>query len=102
MKIILDNLEPNLVQNLRYQAEQHGRTLETELKLILTQAVTKNVRENSQEQTLIPLEILAAQVKDSLDNTGYNSHEQIINLIQDVKREIAEEHLLKAQHRNEL
>ncbi|MBE9259143.1 hypothetical protein [Dolichospermum sp. LEGE 00246] len=102
MKIILDNLEPSLVENLRYQAEQHGRTLETELKLILTQAVTKNVRENSQEQTLIPLEILAAQVKDSLDNTGYNSHEQIINLIQDVKREIAEEHLLKAQHRNEL
>ena len=102
MKIILDNLEPNLVENLRYQAEQHGRTLETELKLILTQAVTKNVRENSQEQTLIPLEILAAQVKDSLDNTGYDSHEQIINLIQDVKREIAEEHLLKAQHRNEL
>lgn len=102
MKIILDNLEPNLVENLRYQAEQHGRTLESELKLILTQAVTKNVRENSQEQTLIPLEILAAQVKDSLDNTGYNSHEQIINLIQDVKREIAEEHLLKAQHRNEL
>ena len=102
MKIILDNLEPSLVENLRYQAEQHGRTLETELKLILTQAVTKNVRENSQEQTLIPLEILAAQVKDSLDNTGYNSHEQIINLIQDVKREISEEHLLKAQHRNEL
>ena len=102
MKIILDNLEPSLVENLRYQAEQHGRTLETELKLILTQAVTKNVRENSQEQTLIPLEILAAQVKDSLDNTGYDSHEQIINLIQDVKREIAEEHLLKAQHRNEL
>ena len=102
MKIILDNLEPSLVENLRYQAEQHGRTLETELKLILTQAVTKNVQENSQEQTLIPLEILAAQVKDSLDNTGYDSHEQIINLIQDVKREIAEEHLLKAQHRNEL
>ncbi|KHG41437.1 hypothetical protein OA07_11395 [Aphanizomenon flos-aquae 2012/KM1/D3] len=41
MKIILDNLEPSLVENLRYQAEQHGRTLETELKLILTQAVTK-------------------------------------------------------------
>jgi plasmid stability protein len=102
MKIILDNLEPNLVQNLRYQAEQHGRTLETELKLILTQAVTKNVRENSQEQTLIPLEILAAQVKESLDNKGYHSHEQIIDLVQDVKREMAEEHLLKAQHDNEL
>ncbi|MFM6223987.1 MAG: FitA-like ribbon-helix-helix domain-containing protein, partial [Dolichospermum sp.] len=51
MKIILDNLEPNLVENLRYQAEQHGRTLETELKLILTQAVTKNLQENFQEQT---------------------------------------------------
>ena len=102
MKIILDNLEPSLVENLRYQAEQHGRTLETELKLILTQAVTKNVRENSQEQTLIPLEILAAQVKESLDNTGYHSHEQIIDLVQDVKREMAEEHLLKAQHDNEL
>ncbi|MGB3421676.1 MAG: hypothetical protein WBA52_14840 [Dolichospermum sp.] len=102
MKIILDNLEPNLVENLRYQAEQHGRTLETELKLILTQAVTKNVRENSQEQTLIPLEILAAQVKESLDNQGYHSHEQIIDLVQDVKREMAEEHLLKAQHDNEL
>jgi plasmid stability protein len=102
MKIILDNLEPNLVENLRYLAEQHGRTLETELKLILTQAVTKNVRENSQEQTLIPLEILAAQVKESLDNKGYHSHEQIIDLVQDVKREMAEEHLLKAQHDNEL
>ncbi|AFW95070.1 MULTISPECIES: hypothetical protein [Nostocales] len=102
MKIILDNLEPNLVENLRYQAEQHGRTLETELKLILTQAVTKNPQENFQEQTLIPLEILAAQVKESLDNTGYNSHEQIIDLIQDVKKEMAEEHLLKAHHHNEL
>ncbi|MFM5945531.1 MAG: hypothetical protein ACKO9G_19565, partial [Dolichospermum sp.] len=76
--------------------------LETELKLILTQAVTKNLQENFQEQTLIPLDILAAQVKESLDNTGYNSHEQIIDLIQDVKREMAEEHLLKAQNRNEL
>ncbi len=102
MKIILDNLEPNLVKNLRYQAEQHGRTLETELKLILTQAVTKNIPDNFQQQTLIPLEILAAQVKESLDNTGYNSYEQIIDLIQDVKREMAEEHLLKAQHHNEL
>ncbi|MFM6010391.1 MAG: FitA-like ribbon-helix-helix domain-containing protein [Dolichospermum sp.] len=102
MKIILDNLEPNLVENLRYQAEQHGRTLETELKLILTQAVTKNLQENFQEQTLIPLEILAAQVKESLDNQGYHSHEQIIDLVQDVKREMAEEHLLKAQNRNEL
>ncbi|MFN9171779.1 MAG: hypothetical protein ACK58B_14680, partial [Dolichospermum sp.] len=85
-----------------YQAEQHGRTLETELKLILTQAVTKNLQENFQEQTLIPLEILAAQVKESLDNQGYHSHEQIIDLVQDVKREMAEEHLLKAQHDNEL
>lgn len=102
MKIILDNLEPNLVENLRYQAEQHGRTLETELKLILTQAVTKNLQENFQEQTLIPLEILAAQVKESLDNQGYHSHKQIIDLVQDVKREMAEEHLLKAQHDNEL
>lgn len=102
MKIILDNLEPNLVENLRYQAEQHGRILETELKLILTQAVTKNIQENFQEQTLIPLEILAAQVKESLDNQGYHSHEQIIDLVQDVKREMAEEHLLKAQHDNEL
>lgn len=102
MKIILDNLEPNLVENLRYQAEQHGRTLETELKLILTQAVTKNLQENFQEQTLIPLEILAAQVKESLDNKGYHSHKKIIDLVQDVKREMAEEHLLKAQHDNEL
>jgi plasmid stability protein len=77
MKIILDNLEPNLVENLRYQAEQHGRILETKLKLILTQAVTKNIQENFQEQTLIPLEILAAQVKESLDNKGYHSHKQI-------------------------
>ncbi|MFN6179181.1 MAG: hypothetical protein ACK4ZH_00580, partial [Dolichospermum sp.] len=75
---------------------------ETELKLILTQAVTKNLQENFQEQTLIPLEILAAQVKESLDNQGYHSHEQIIDLVQDVKREMAEEHLLKAQHDNEL
>jgi plasmid stability protein len=101
MKIILDNLEPTLIENLRYQAEKNGRTLESELKLILTQAVTKNHPENFQEQTLIPLDILAAQVKESLDNTGYNSHEQIIDLIQDVKREIANEHLLKSQNQNE-
>jgi len=47
------------------------------LKLILTQAVTKNLQENFQKQTLIPLEILAAQVKESLDNKGYHSHKQI-------------------------
>jgi|688.fasta_scaffold213414_4 plasmid stability protein len=66
MKIILDNLEPNLVENLRYQAEQHGRTLESELKLILTQAVTKSPQENFQEQTLIPLEVLAARLNFSM------------------------------------
>jgi hypothetical protein len=102
MKIILDNLEPNLLESLRYQAEQNGHTLELELKLILKQAVTKNQPEIFQQQTLIPLEILAAQVKESLDKTEYNSHEQIIDLIQDVKREIAEEHLLKSQNCNEL
>ena len=41
MKIIIDDLEPNLVEKLKYQAEQNGRTLETELKFILTQAATK-------------------------------------------------------------
>ncbi|QYX30879.1 FitA-like ribbon-helix-helix domain-containing protein [Sphaerospermopsis torques-reginae] len=101
MKIILDNLEPKIVENLRYQAAKNGHSLETELAIILTQAVTKNQPENFQQQTLIPLEILAAQVKNSLDNSGYNSSEQIIDLIQDVKREIAQEHLLKAQHHHD-
>ncbi|TAF07416.1 MAG: hypothetical protein EAZ77_09945 [Nostocales cyanobacterium] len=101
MKIIIDNLEPNLVEKLKYQAEQNGRTLESELKLILTQAAAKIPHKYFQKQPLIPLETLAAQVKESLDNTGYDSHEKIIDLIQDVKKEMAEEHLLKAQHQNE-
>ena len=102
MKIIIDDLEPNLVEKLKYEAEQNGRTLETELKLILTQAAAKITRQYFHNQPLIPLETLAAQVKESLDNTGYDSHEKIIDLIQDVKREMAEEYLLKAQHQNEL
>ncbi|MEA5554232.1 hypothetical protein VB713_25170 [Anabaena cylindrica UHCC 0172] len=101
MKIIIDDLEPNLVEKLKYQAEQNGRTLEAEMKLILTQAAVKSPHQYFHNQPLLPLETLATQVKESLDNTGYNSSEKIIDLIQDVKREMAEEYLSKAQHQNE-
>lgn len=66
------------------------------MKLILTQAAAKITHQYFQKQPLIPLETLAAQVKESLDNTGYDEYEKIIDLIQDVKKEMAEEHLLKA------
>ncbi|MTJ07764.1 hypothetical protein [Anabaena sp. UHCC 0204] len=101
MKIIIDNLEPNLVEKLKYQAEQNGRTLQSELKLILTQAAAQIQQEYFHKQPLITLETLGSQVKDSLDNAGYNEYGKIIDLIQDVKKEMAEEYLLKARHQNE-
>lgn len=101
IQIILDDLEPNLVEKLKYQAQKHGRTLQSELKLILAKAVAEIPQDLKQEK-LIPLETLAQEVKESLDNTGYDSSDKIIQLIQNVKAEIADEHLLKAHKPNDL
>ena len=37
-QVILENLDPNIIEKLKVRAQQHGRSLEAELKAILTQA----------------------------------------------------------------
>jgi plasmid stability protein len=89
-QIIIENLEPLVLEKLKNQADNHGRSLQEELKFILKSAVLPT-SPSVPSVTVIPLEELEQEVKESLLECGYNSPEKIVELVQDVKKEIARE-----------
>ncbi len=63
MTIILDDMEPEILERLQNQATYHGRTLIEEIKFILTNEVEKNrteIRYNAWENSV---------TKESIENT---------------------------------
>lgn len=49
-QVILENLDPNIIEKLKARAQQHGRSLEAELKAILTQAAQIEVTDTDATQ----------------------------------------------------
>ncbi|ACK67882.1 hypothetical protein PCC8801_3938 [Rippkaea orientalis PCC 8801] len=49
MTIILDNLEPEILEKLQTQAISHGRSLTEEIKVILTKELVKENQDNLEE-----------------------------------------------------
>ena len=52
---------------------------------------------SKQEQKLMPLEQFQQEFKQALIESGYDSREKIIKLVQEVKQEIAEERQIKQE-----
>ncbi|MEE3717442.1 hypothetical protein V2H45_11830 [Tumidithrix elongata RA019] len=89
-KVIITDLDPIVIKKLQKQAVQRGRSLEAELKYLIESAVL-NPYQFAANLPLIPLEDLQQSVQKSLKESGYDSREKIIELVQEVKKEIANE-----------
>ena len=85
-KVIIEDLDPIVVEKLEKQAALRGRSLQAELKYILESAVLP-----PSQLPLIPLEDLRQVVQKSLRESGYDYREKIVELVQEVKKEIADE-----------
>jgi plasmid stability protein len=71
-QIILDNLDPAIAQQLEILAQQHGRTLQEEAKILLTEAVvavTKPVL-TEEEITERKFLLMEQQLKDHARKMG--------------------------------
>jgi PHD/YefM family antitoxin component YafN of YafNO toxin-antitoxin module len=49
------------------------------------------IRENARDQQLMPIDTLTREFKKALEEAGYDSREKIIELVREVKREMADE-----------
>ncbi len=77
-------------KKLEKQAVLRGRSLQAELKYILESAVLtpSQVLINL---PLVPLKDLQQSVQKTLRGSGYDSRDKLIELVQEVKKEIADE-----------
>ena len=89
-KVIIADLDPIVVKKLEKQAELLGRSLQEQLKYILESAALSHSQFGVNLQTL-PLEDLQQSVQKSLRDFGYDSRDKIIDLVREVKKEIADE-----------
>jgi plasmid stability protein len=89
-KVIIADLDPIVVKKLEKQAVLRGRSLQAELKYILESSVLSPSQVLA-NLPLVPLKDLQQSVKKSLRDSGYDSRDKILELVQEVKREIADE-----------
>lgn len=89
-RVIIADLDPIVVKKLEKQAVLRGRSLQAELKYILESAVL-NPSQALTNLSLVPLKDLQQSVKNSLRDSGYDSRDKIVELVQEVKREMADE-----------
>jgi plasmid stability protein len=89
-KVIIADLDPIVVKKLEKQAVLRGRSLQAELKYILESSVLSPSQVVS-NLPIIPLEDLQQSVQKSLRDSSYDSRDKIIELVQEVKKEIADE-----------
>jgi hypothetical protein len=89
-KVIIADLDPIAVKKLEKQAVLRKRSLQAELKYILESSVLSPSQVVS-NLPIIPLEDLQQSVQKSLRDSSYDSRDKIIELVQEVKKEIADE-----------
>ena len=89
-KVIIADLDPMVVKKLEKQAVLLGQSLQEQLKYILESAALSPSQFEVNLHTL-PLEDLQQSVQKSLRDFGYDSRDKIIDLVREVKKEIADE-----------
>ena len=89
-KVIIADLDPIVVKKLEKQAVLLGRSLQEQLKYILESAALSPSQFGVNLQ-ILPLEDLQQSVQKSLRDFGCDSRDKIIDLVQEVKKEIADE-----------
>ena len=89
-KVIIADLDPIVVKKLEKQAVLLGRSLQEQLKYILESAALSPSQFGANLK-ILPLEDLQQSVQKSLRDFGYDSRDKIIDLVREVKKEIADE-----------
>ncbi len=89
-QVIIEDIDPIVVEKIKQQAVLRGRSLQAELKYILESAVS-SPSQSAVNLALVPLEDLQQSGQKALSESGYHSREEIIKLVQEVKKEIADE-----------
>ncbi len=89
-KVIIADLDPTVVKKLEKQAVLRGRSLQDQLKFILESAIL-SPSHVAASLPIIPLEDLQQSVQKSLRDFGYDSKDKILDLVREVKKEIADE-----------
>jgi plasmid stability protein len=89
-QVIIEDIDPFVVEKLKQQAVLRGRSLQAELKYILESAVS-SPSQPAANLALIPLEDLQQAGQKALNESGYQSREKIVELVQEIKKEIADE-----------
>jgi hypothetical protein len=96
---------PQLTELVQQTDEQTiiGLTLHGEAEAVLLSAATFRALLNRQDAASAELsswEELAQQCQDAIVETGYNSREKILELVQTVKRELATERDIRLSNRD--
>ena len=89
-KVIIADLDPIVIKKLEKQAVLLGWSLQEQLKYILESAALSPSQFGTNFQ-ILPLEDLQQSVQKSLRDFGYDSRDKIIDLVREVKKEIADE-----------
>ncbi|MGK7939270.1 MAG: hypothetical protein AB4062_03770 [Crocosphaera sp.] len=76
MTIILDNLEPELLEKLQTQAISHGRTLTEEIKVILTKEVVKENNNIEDDVTKLEWHKFLEKTAGSINDDTFFRHPQ--------------------------
>ena len=90
IQVIIEDIDSILVEKLKHQAVLRGRSLQAELKYILKSAVA-NPSQTPTNLPILHLDDLQQVGQTSLRESGHDSREKIIELVQEAKREIADE-----------
>ena len=75
-QVIIEDLDSEVIEKLQVLAEKNARSLQVEYS----------------QRELMPFDDLQKQFQEALREAGYNSQKKIVNLVQEIKREIAKEH----------
>jgi plasmid stability protein len=92
-QVIIEDIDPIVVEKLKHQAVLRGRSHQAELKYILEASVSSPYQPTA-NIALIPLEDLQQAGQTALNESIYHSREKIIDPVQEVKKEIAGERVL--------
>lgn len=68
-KLILDNLDPQMLESLKLRAAKHNRSIENELKAILQDVITAEAAAQAQKMATYRAEV--NQMRQSLPTQAY-------------------------------
>ncbi len=75
-KLILDDLDPQMLESLKLRAAKHNRSIENELKAILQDVITAEAAAQAQKMVTFRAEV--TQMRQSLPHQTYTDSAVIV------------------------